>query len=134
MFVTAACLALVMALEPFGRGSRPGDGNQATHSQPDDGVGSEAVGTSERGLDRRANAARLVEFWSNADDLLAADPAVLEALSSVWTDEAGTNGENDSEFAWMLAAVSAELPMPDSDASEQPPALPHPVLPSSREN
>ncbi|HUG92976.1 MAG TPA: hypothetical protein VML55_19200 [Planctomycetaceae bacterium] len=103
----AACLLLAVALDPFGRSGRDpvGDGLLADSGRP-------------------ANAARLVEFWTDADDLLARseDTSALEGYGASWIDEPGTAGENgaDSDFAWMLAAVSAEMPTPDNELPPEP--------------
>jgi hypothetical protein len=103
----AACLALAVGLDPFGRSG-------SDLSREEGFVQS----------DRPANAARLIEFWTRADDLfpLASEAASLDGLGPQWFDETGILAENgnESEFAWMLAAVSAELPLPDGGASDDP--------------
>jgi hypothetical protein len=112
LLATAASVALVVALDPF-NATPPGDRTQADRD------------------DRPTRAARLVEFWSDAEDLLSAEFGALESGNSVWSDEA--NGEaDDSDFGWMLAAVSAELPMPESDSPAPP--LQNPLVPETREN
>ena len=117
----AACVALAVAFNPF-NGSQPADDGQVENVESND--------PHDR-TSPRQNAARLVELWSDTDGLLVADASALETLSSTWSDESGTSENGDSEFAWMMAAVSAELPESDSDA----PALPqHPLSPQTREN
>ena len=121
--VAAACVALAVAFSPF-RGSQPVGEEQVENSE-------RSSGQRERPASRQ-NAARLVELWSDTDGLFVPDTAALEALSSVWSDDSSSDENGDDEFAWMLVAVSAELPTSDSDAPALPPQ--HPLSPQTREN
>ena len=100
----AACIAVAVALDPFGRTERD--------PSRDEGMAQSA---------RPANAARLVEFWTDADDLLSPADAAAVPEGFSWLDEPTSAGENgsgengsESDFAWMLAAVSAEFPPAES--------------------
>ena len=112
----AVCVALAVAFNPVS-GSQPAGDGQAENS--------------ERPAPRQ-NAARLVELWSDTDGLFVPDAAAFESLTSVWSDESSSSENGDSEFAWMLTAVSAELPAADTDAPALSPQ--HPLSPQTREN
>jgi hypothetical protein len=119
----AVCVALAVAFNPFS-GSQPAGDGQAENSERSSGDGDRPA--------PRQNAARLVELWSDTDGLFVPDAAAFESLTSVWSEESSSSENGDSEFAWMLTAVSAELPAADTDAPALSPQ--HPLSPQTREN